>query len=102
MGFVGCILFRTTTLVEGNDKKWYVMELCEQLEGLIQSGAQFHEMRGRRNIVTFITDTEKDPRVLGFSLVDQAENFPVETENKMLQFWMKRLHLKAETYLRAK
>ena len=24
-----------TTLVEGDDRKWYVLELCERLDGLV-------------------------------------------------------------------
>ena len=40
--------FFRTTLVEGNYKKWYVMELCERLSGLVQLDAQFYGMPGRR------------------------------------------------------
>ena len=73
--------FYRTTLVEGNNKKWYVMELCEQLEGLVQLDSQFHELHGRRNVITFITESEKDPRVMGFSLVDEPDEvFPVEAD----------------------
>eukprot|EP00435_Cladocopium_sp_Y103_P063067 s2135_g24.t1 len=70
--------FFRTTLIEGNDKKWYVTELCEQLEGLIQLDAGFHDLQGKRNVITFITDAEKDPRVLGFSFTDgEPVEFPV-------------------------
>ena len=62
--------FYRTTLIEGNDKRWYVTELCEQLEGLVQLDAEFHGFRGKRNVITFITSAEKDPLVLGFSLDD--------------------------------
>ena len=31
-----------TTLAEGNDSKWYVLELCERLDGLVQYDAMFH------------------------------------------------------------
>ena len=73
--------FYRTTLVEANNKKWYVMELCEQLEGLVQLDSQFHELHGRRNVITFITESEKDPRVMGFSLVDKPDEvFPVEAD----------------------
>ena len=73
--------FYRTTFVEGNNKKWYVMELCEQLEGLVQLDSQFHELHGRRNVITFITESEKDPRVMGFSLVDEPDEvFPVEAD----------------------
>jgi hypothetical protein len=44
--------FCRTTLIEGNDKKWYVVELCERLDGLIQYDAEFYEMSGKRNIIT--------------------------------------------------
>ena len=30
----------------------------------------FHEMHGKRNVITFIIDSEKGPRVLCFSLMD--------------------------------
>ena len=71
--------YRTTLVQDGG--KWYVMELCERLDGLIQLDSEFHAMQGNRNIITFITDTEKDPMVLGFSLVDdQPQAFPVEPE----------------------
>ena len=50
-------------------------------KGLVQLDSGFHEMKGRRNVITFITDSEKDPRVLGFTLVDSPpERFPVEPE----------------------
>ena len=62
--------FFRTTLIEGSDKKWYVTELCEQLEQLVQLDAGFHGLEGRRNVITFITDAEKDPLVLGFALTD--------------------------------
>ena len=32
----------------------------------MQLDSEFHEMRGRRNVITFISDSEKDPRALGF------------------------------------
>ena len=74
--------FFRTTLVQGRDSKWYVLELCEQLDGLVQLDAEFHEMHGRRNVITFVTDSEKDPMVLGFTLVDeQPERFPVQADD---------------------
>lgn len=36
--------FYRTTLVQA-DGKWYVMELCEKLDGLIQLDSEFHEMK---------------------------------------------------------
>ena len=73
--------FYRTTLVQGAGGKWFVLELCEQLEGLVQLDSGFHEMKGRRNVITFITDPGKDPCVLGFTLADSPpERFPVEPE----------------------
>ena len=60
-----------TTLVEDDDKKWQVVELCERLDGLIQLDAEFYELSGKRNIITILTDGEKDPMVMGFTLVDE-------------------------------
>lgn len=54
----------------------------ERLDGLVQLDTEFHGMRGNRNVVTLITDGEKDPRVMGFALADeQPEQFPVVPEN---------------------
>lgn len=41
-----------TTLVEGSDKQWYVLELCEPLAELIHYSAKFHGFEGNRNILT--------------------------------------------------
>ena len=41
-----------TTLVEDNNKKWQVVELCERLDGLIQLDAEFYGLAGKRNIIT--------------------------------------------------
>ena len=72
--------FYRTTLVQA-DGKWYVMELCERLYGLIQLDSEFHEMEGKRNVITFIPDTAKDRRVLRFSLMgDQPQVFSVEPD----------------------
>ena len=77
-------LYRTT-LIEDN-RKWYVVELCERVSELIQLDAEFHEMQGKRNVITILTDGEKDPMVMGFKLVDDvAENFPVRPEGDMPQ-----------------
>ena len=70
--------FCRTTLVEGDDKRWYVVELCERLDGLIQLDSEFYELQGKRNILTILTDGEKDPMVMGFKLVDaEPQSFPV-------------------------
>ena len=47
-------------------KKWYVLELCERLDGLVQYDAEFHDMNGKRNVITIITNGEQDPRQMGF------------------------------------
>jgi len=47
------------------------MELCEMRKGLVQLDTQFHDMVGRRNTITIITESEKDPRAMEFSLVDE-------------------------------
>ena len=76
------VSFSGQTLIEGNDKKWYVTELCEKLEDLIQLDAGFHGLQGRRNVITFISDAEKDPRVLGFTLTDgDPVVFPVRQDD---------------------
>ena len=63
-------LYRTT-LVEDN-RKWYVVELCERVSELIQLDAEFHEMQGKRNVITILTNGEKDSMVMGFKLVDDV------------------------------
>lgn len=81
-------LYRTT-LAQGNDKKWYVLELCERMDELVQLDASFHEFQGERNVITMviiITDGEKDAKLMGFSMLDDdiAETseaaFPVVPE----------------------
>ena len=71
---------------------------------MIQLDAEFYGFRGKRNVITFITDAEKDPVVLGFSLVDEgAPGFPVRPKDdmdvKFLQ--MKVWKQQAERFLRA-
>ena len=71
-----------TTLIEGNDHKWYVVELCERLDGLIQLDAEFHELTGKRNVVTILTDGEKDPLVMGLRPMDaEPQQFPVVADD---------------------
>ena len=62
--------FYRKTLVQA-DGKWFVMTLCGGLDGLVQVDSGFHQMHGERNVITFIIDSEKSPRVLGFSLMDE-------------------------------
>ena len=67
--------------MQGAGGKCFVLELCEQLEGLVQLDPKFHEMKGRKSVITFISDSQKDPCVLGLILVDSPpERFPVELE----------------------
>lgn len=81
-------LYRTT-LVEGNDKKWYsLLEPCERMDELIQLDAEFHEFQGERNVITIITDAEKNSKLMGFSMLmddDIAEPsevvFPVQQDD---------------------
>ena len=41
-----------TTLVKGDDSKWYVLELNEPLGMIIQLDAPFHELEGQRSVIT--------------------------------------------------
>ena len=59
------------TLIHG--PAWYVMELCESLEQIIDLQAQFHGFAGNREILTMITDVEKAPQLMGFRLLDDAD-----------------------------
>ena len=48
---------------------------------LIQYDAEFYEMSGKRNIITILTDGEKDPLVMGFTLMDaEPQAFPVQAD----------------------
>ena len=42
--------FCRTTLVQV-DAKWFVIELCERLDGLVQLDSEFHELNGNRNVI---------------------------------------------------
>ena len=70
--------FRTTLLRDHG--QWYVLELCEPLEGIIDPAAEFYGYEGRRDVITIITDAEKDPRVMGFRLVSDERVEPVAHE----------------------
>ena len=54
-----------TTLVKNGDA-WFVLELCEPLESIVDPGASFYELEGSRDVITILTDAEKDPLVMGF------------------------------------
>ena len=63
--------FRTTLIKDG--EQWFVMELCEPLEDVIDLAAEFHGYDGDRFIITVITTHEKAPHVMGFRLMDDDE-----------------------------
>lgn len=56
-----------TTLVNNGDA-WFVLELCEPLESIVDPGASFYELEGSRDVITILTGAEKDPGVMGFAL----------------------------------
>ena len=54
----------------------------ERLDGLVQLDTEFHRMKGKRHVITFITGSENDPRVLGLTPVDAfATSFPVRQDD---------------------
>lgn len=61
-----CQRFRTTLLRDQGI--WYVMELCEPLDSLIDLTAPFYGYEGPRDTLTIITDSEKDPVLMMNSL----------------------------------
>ena len=63
--------YRTTLIKDG--EQWFVMELCEPLEDVIDLAAEFHGYDGERFIITVITQREKAPHVMGFRLMDDDE-----------------------------
>ena len=48
--------------------QWFVMELCEPLETLVDLSAPFYGYEGPRDTLTIITDSEKDTVLMGFKL----------------------------------
>jgi hypothetical protein len=44
-----------------------VLELCEPLESIVDPGASFYELEGSRDVITILTDAEKDPLVMSFA-----------------------------------
>lgn len=52
-------VFRTT-LVEGHDRTWYLVELCESAAVLIQLDAEFYDLKGTRKVIINPTDAEQD------------------------------------------
>ena len=63
-----------TTLLRDHGE-WYVLELCEPLEGLIDLGADVYGYDGPRDLLTIITEGENDPVLMGFKL--QGEEPPL-------------------------
>ena len=59
---------------------WYAQTLVAL--ATVSTIACCHQlMVGRRNIITIITESEKDPRAMGFSLVDEPDEvFSVEVD----------------------
>ena len=52
-------LFRTTLLRDVGE--WYVFELCEPMNALVDLGAESYGYEGPRDLLTIITDADKDP-----------------------------------------
>ena len=69
-------MFRTTLLRDMG--QWYVLELCEPFETLVDMNAEIYGYDGPRNLLTIITDSEKEPAMMGFSLLgdDEIALFP--------------------------
>eukprot|EP00435_Cladocopium_sp_Y103_P028972 s2794_g7.t1 len=84
-------LFRTTRLRDHGE--WYVLELCEALDSLVDLGAEIYGYEGPRDLLTVITDSEKDPVLMGFSLLgDEPALFSVA-------FWEKRSDTATSTHI---
>ena len=66
--------FRTTLIKDSGD--WLVLKLCEPLEGLIDLSAGFYDIDGSRNVLTIITDSEKPPMLMGFTLCSEYRDEP--------------------------
>ena len=64
-------LARTTLLRDYGE--WYVLELCEPLDSLIDLSAEFYGYEGALDIITIITRGEKDPLVMGFKLLGDEQ-----------------------------
>ena len=59
-------LYRTTLLRDMGE--WFVLELCEPMNALVDLGAEIYGYEGPRDLLTIITDSDKEP-ILGFSLL---------------------------------
>ena len=47
-----------TTLVKGDDSKWYILELNEPLRAIVQMDCKFYDMEGMRSTITVVTEGE--------------------------------------------
>ena len=57
--------------------EWYVFELCELLENLVDLNAEIYGYDGPRDLLTVIIDAQKDPALMGFQLLgDEPALFP--------------------------
>ena len=65
-----------TTLIKGDDGSWYVVELCEPLQSLIDMSAEFYGYSGAREVLTFVTEGEKSPGSMGVSMREDAADLP--------------------------
>ena len=61
-----------TTLIQ-DDGQWFVLELCEPIDALIDLSADFHGYVGDRYIITIITSAERHPLVMGFNMLSEGE-----------------------------
>ena len=49
-----------------------MVELCEPLQSLIDMSAEFYGYSGAREVLTFVTEGEKSPGSMGFSMREDA------------------------------
>ena len=73
-------LARTTLLREHGE--WHVLELCEPLEGLIGLGADVYGYDGPRDLLTIITEGEKDPVLMQFKLLGEEPPLFADPERR--------------------
>ena len=65
-----------TTLVKDQDS-WLVMELCEHVGSIIDLSSSFHQLYGPRDVITVVTDVEKDPGLMGFCFASDDDEVAV-------------------------
>eukprot|EP00435_Cladocopium_sp_Y103_P048200 s1774_g14.t1 len=59
-----------TKLIKGDDGCWYVLELCGSLYNLIHMSSEFYGYEGAREVLTSVTEGEKPPALMGFTMND--------------------------------